>query len=155
MSVTVDSPAVSHEQRCPLSVGDSFVTRGRTITESDVVQFSALTGDWHPQHSDAKWASSSTFGERVAHGMLVLSYAIGLMDLPPERVVALRAVRKVKFKRPVLLGETITVFGGVKDARPIGDGMRVATIELSIRGGDDRVLVHGTIDAIVRDEREV
>ncbi len=44
------------------------VSRGRTITEADVVQFAALTGDLHPQHTDAAWAASSRFGERVAHG---------------------------------------------------------------------------------------
>ena len=46
------------------------VSRGRTITEADVVQFAALTGDLHPQHTDAAWAAESRFGERVAHGML-------------------------------------------------------------------------------------
>jgi MaoC like domain len=60
-----------------------FTTRGRTITEADLTSFSALTGDWHPQHSDAEWASQSRFGSRVAHGMLVLSYALGLVPSIP------------------------------------------------------------------------
>ena len=68
----------------PRSPARSRATRGRTITEADVVSFAALTGDWHPQHADAEWASQGRFGERVAHGMLVLSYALGLMPLRPR-----------------------------------------------------------------------
>jgi acyl dehydratase len=67
-----------------LEGGERFVTRGRTITESDVVSFAGLTGDFHPQHTDAAWAAGSRFGERIAHGMMVMSYAIGLVPLDPE-----------------------------------------------------------------------
>ena len=63
-----------------LTTGSTIRSRGRTITESDLVQFSALTGDWHPQHADAEFAAESRFGERIAHGMLVLSYSVGLID---------------------------------------------------------------------------
>ena len=48
-----------------------------------MVAFSALTGDWHPQHSDAVWAADSAFGERIAHGMLIVSFAVGLVDFDP------------------------------------------------------------------------
>jgi hypothetical protein len=76
---------------------ESFRSRGRTITEADVVAFSALTGDWHPQHSDAVWAAHSSFGERIAHGMLIVSFAVGLVAFDPEHVVALRRIRDVVF----------------------------------------------------------
>ena len=96
-----------------LEVGDSFVTRGRTVTEADVVSFACLTGDMHPQHTDREWASSSLFGERVAHGMLVASFALGMLPFDPERVIALRRVRDAVFKRPVCLGDTIHMAGRV------------------------------------------
>ncbi|HEX5622680.1 MAG TPA: MaoC/PaaZ C-terminal domain-containing protein, partial [Solirubrobacteraceae bacterium] len=83
-----------------LEVGQEFTTRGRTITEADVVGFASLTGDWHPQHSDAQWASASPFGERIAHGMLVVSLAAGLVPFDPARVIALRQVSQATFKRP-------------------------------------------------------
>src|SRR5438034_28685 len=76
-----------------LAVGDRFVTRGRTVTEADVVSFACLTGDMHPQHTDRAWAASSLFGERVAHGMLVASFALGMLPFDPERVIALRRAR--------------------------------------------------------------
>src|SRR6059058_5283578 len=96
-----------------LAVGDSFVTGGRTVTEADVVAFACLSGDMHPQHTDAAWAATSLFGERVAHGMLVASLALGLLDFDPARVVALRRVRDAVFKRPVCFGDTIHVAGRI------------------------------------------
>jgi 3-hydroxybutyryl-CoA dehydratase len=102
-----------------LACGDAFVTRGRTVTEADVVGFAALTGDWHPQHADAVWAAGSAFGERIAHGMLVISFAVGLVPFDPDRVVALRRITDVVFKRPVRLGDTIHVEGAVDALREI------------------------------------
>ncbi len=100
-----------------LAEGDSFATRGRTVTEADVVAFSALTGDWHPQHADAVWAASSSFGERIAHGMLVLSFALGLVEFDPDRVVALRGLTRATFKAPVRIGDTIRAEASVASLR--------------------------------------
>src|SRR2546423_13546450 len=82
-----------------LAVGDRFLTGGRTVTEADVVSFACLTGDMHPQHTDRAWAAGSLFGERVAHGMLVASFALGMLPFDPERVIALRRVRGAGFER--------------------------------------------------------
>lgn len=95
--------------------------RSRTITESDLVSFAAITGDWHPQHVDADWASRSDFGERIAHGMLVIALASGLVPFDPGRVVALRRVADATFKRPVRFGDTITVAGKVAGLRPVDE----------------------------------
>lgn len=96
-----------------LAVGDRFLTGGRTVTEADVVSFACLTGDMHPQHTDRDWAASSLFGERVAHGMLVASLALGLLAFDPSRVIALRRVRDAVFKRPVCFGDTIHAAGRI------------------------------------------
>jgi 3-hydroxybutyryl-CoA dehydratase len=96
-----------------LAVGERFTTRGRTIGEADVTGFATLTGDTHPQHTDAEWAARSRFGERIAHGLLVLSYSAGLVPFDPERVVALRRVRDAVFKQPVRIGDTIHVEGEI------------------------------------------
>src|SRR5258708_229517 len=117
----------------------TFVTRRRTITEADVVAFSAQTGDWHPQHSDATWAAQSPFGERIAHGMLILSYAIGLVPLDPERVMALRRVADAVFKRPVRLGDTIRVRGRIEALQPVSDEAGLAAMTLTIVNQEDRV----------------
>lgn len=106
-----------------IEVGHGFESRGRTVTEADIVAFSGLTGDWHPQHSDAVWAADGLFGERIAHGMLVLSYAVGLVDFDPRRVIALRRITQATFKAPVRIGDTIKVEGTVRALR----AMDVAT----------------------------
>src|SRR3954449_1132141 len=102
--------------------GDRFVTPGRTVTEADVVGFAALTGDKHPQHTDAEWAAAGRFGERIAHGLLVLSYAAGLVPFDPDRVVALRRIDDAVFKAPVRLGDTIHVEGSVEVKRELDEG---------------------------------
>jgi 3-hydroxybutyryl-CoA dehydratase len=96
-----------------LEVGAGFRSRGRTITETDLVSFATLTGDFHPVHTDADWAAESLFGGRIAHGALLLSYCVGLVPFDPEQVVALRGFDRVAFKRPVRIGDTIRVIGEV------------------------------------------
>jgi 3-hydroxybutyryl-CoA dehydratase len=102
-----------------LQIGETFISKGRTITESDVVAFAALTGDWHPQHSDAVFGEQSIFGARVAHGLLLLSYSIGLV--PNEYVVALRRLKRVVFKRPVYFNDTIHVTAEITGLRPFSE----------------------------------
>ena len=120
------------------------------MTESDLVSFSALTGDWHPQHADADWAAAGPFGARVAHGMLVLSYSLGLAPIDPERIVALRGLDSVRFKRPVRIGETIRVRGEVARLRPLDDGTGLVTIDWKVLGGEGRTALRAELQAIWR-----
>jgi acyl dehydratase len=105
-----------------LEVGERFETQGRTIGEADITGFAQLTGDTHPQHTDAEWAAGSRFGERIAHGLLVLSYAAGLVPFDPDRVVALRKVADAVFKQPVKIGDTVHVEGEVVRTRELDEG---------------------------------
>jgi len=130
--------------------GMRFTTRGRTITEADIVNFGALTGDLHPQHSDAEWARESVFGQRIAHGMLVLSYAVGLVPLSPERVVALRAIRDAKFKAPARIGDTIRVEGEIAEVRPLDETIGQVTCAWKIICSERRTLVRAKIDVLWR-----
>lgn len=105
-----------------LEVGAAFRSGGRTITETDLVSFAALTGDRHPLHTDAEWAAASEFGSRIAHGSMVLSYCVGMVPFDPEWVLALRGFERVAFKRPVRIGDTVHVEGEVESLREI-DGL--------------------------------
>jgi 3-hydroxybutyryl-CoA dehydratase len=133
-----------------LWLGEQFVTRARTVTETDVVSFAALTGDWHPQHADGVWAAAGPFGERIAHGMLVLSYAVGLVALDPDRVVALRRVRDAVFKRPVRLGDTIRVEGRVERLDAVDDGVGIVGWLWTIVNQEDRIVARVEIDVLWR-----
>jgi 3-hydroxybutyryl-CoA dehydratase len=119
-----------------LRLGDAMESSGRTVTEYDVVSFASLTGDWHPQHADAAWAEESPFGRRVAHGMLVISYAIGLLPIDPRVVLALRSIDGAVLKRPVGLGDTIRVRAKVAGLRPLGDETGLVTLAVRIVNQD-------------------
>ena len=133
-----------------LSAGARLTGRSRTITESDIVSFAAITGDWHPQHVDAEWAADSRFGERIAHGMLVLSYSVGLIGFDPDRVVALRGIDSLTFKRPVAIGETISAEADVDSVRPIDDNHELVVLRWRVLGADDRVAIRARITIVHR-----
>jgi 3-hydroxybutyryl-CoA dehydratase len=133
-----------------LQPGTRFATRGRTVTEADVVGFSGLTGDWHPQHADREWARESPFGERIAHGLLVLSLGAALVPFDPERVVALRGLRRVTFKRPVPFGTTIHVEGKIADVQPAGDDTGIVGCELNVLDQSGRTVVRAQVDVVWR-----
>jgi 3-hydroxybutyryl-CoA dehydratase len=94
-------------------VGETLVSPARTITESDVLTYAGLTGDWHPLHTDVTYAAQSVFGQRIAHG--VLTFAIGstlVLRLGPyvyipKSFIAFYGIDNVRFTRPVMFGDTI------------------------------------------------
>jgi 3-hydroxybutyryl-CoA dehydratase len=136
-------------------VNDPFTSRARTITEADVHAFASLTGDFHPQHSDAVWAADSAFGERIAHGMLIVSYAVGLVAFDPDRVIALRRLRDVVFKRPVRLGDTIHVEGSVAERRPVDGQTELVTWNWRIVNQDRRLVCKVAVEVLCREPAEV
>ncbi len=88
-------------------VGDTWTSNGRTITETDIVLFSAFSGDWYMLHSNKEYAEQTHFGQRIAHGMLVLSISTGLMNFKPGVVVALYGMENVRFINPTFIGDTL------------------------------------------------
>lgn len=135
-----------------LEIGAEFSTYGRTITESDLTAFAGLTGDHHPLHTDAEWASRSLFGERIAHGMLLLSYSVGLAPIDPERVAALRGFEKVVFKRPVRIGDTITLQGRVEGMKPLDDETGLVRILWKVKNQDGGLVVRAVAEIVWRRE---
>ena len=131
-----------------LEPGQEFITRGRTVTEADVVAFASLTGDWHPQHSDAEWASSSPFGERIAHGMLVVSLAAGLVPFDPGRVLALRRVCDATFKRPVRFGDTLRVEGRIAEVGPGSGDAGLVTFAWNVVNQDGRTVCRARVEVL-------
>ncbi len=133
-----------------LRVGHTFRTGRRSVCETDVIVFSALTGDWHPQHTDAGWAARGPFGEQIAHGMLTLSLAVGLVPLDPERVLALRRVGDVVFKRPVRLGESIGVDGEIITLKPLDDRAGLVEFGWAVRNQDDALVCRASVGVLWR-----
>lgn len=93
------------------SVGDVHISAARTITETDIVNFGGIIGDYNPLHFDAEYMKDSMFGQRIAHGMLTLSFATGLVNSMGANLKTILAFRGLEFtfKAPVFIGDTIHV----------------------------------------------
>ena len=93
-------------------VGQKITTVGRTIAESDIFAFAGLAGDFNQIHTDAEFSKNTSFGQRVAHGLLGLSIASGLImrtGVLEGTVIAFREINNWKFVSPVFIGDTIHV----------------------------------------------
>ena len=129
-----------------IEVGRVMVTRGRTITVSDLVQFAALTGDYNPMHTDAEFMKHSAFGQRIAHGMLTLSYAVGQayqLGFMERTVIAFRGL-EMKFSLPVFIGDTLHAELTVrekKEARRMGGGW--VTLDVKIVNQEGKTVQSG------------
>lgn len=133
-----------------LTVGDVFAgTRGRTITETDLALFSAVSGDWSPLHNDAAFAATGPFGTRIAHGLLLVSMMTGLAPISGQAVVALYGFDRIRFVKPVLLGDTITYTSRIATLQPKGDGRGVADLAFEICNQHQNVCVAGTIKILL------
>ncbi|MGB0385774.1 MAG: MaoC/PaaZ C-terminal domain-containing protein [Ardenticatenaceae bacterium] len=91
------------------SEGMSFVTTGRTITETDIVNFAGISGDFNPVHMNAAYAATTPFEQRIAHGLLGLSVASGLttgLGFMGDKVEAFMGL-EWKFRAPIFIGDTI------------------------------------------------
>ncbi|HEX2906963.1 MAG TPA: MaoC/PaaZ C-terminal domain-containing protein [Phototrophicaceae bacterium] len=123
-----------------VEIGQTFVTRGRTITEADIVQFAALTGDFNPIHTNAEYAKTHMVGQRVAHGMLTLSYAVGLIYQLGfmERTVLVFRSLEIKFSQTVFIGDTIhaqLTITEKKEMKRLGGGIVTAEVKIINQAG--------------------
>ena len=126
--------------------GDWLHSPRRTVTEADVVMFSALTWDHNPAHTSAVDAAAGIFGERVAHGMLGVAFAIGLV--PNKTVAGLRRLKHVTFKAPIRIGSTVRVEGTVAEMREYSDALGLVTGRWKLVDQEGTVLVKFEIDAL-------
>jgi acyl dehydratase len=135
-----------------LSVGDAHESEPSLITQRDVAVFAALTGDTHPLHTDPDWAAAGPFGELIAHGLLVLSCAAGSLPFDPDRVIALRRIRDVVFKRPFAVGDEVNLVCAVTQLQPIDETTGLVTCEWRITGSDGRLRVRAAAELLWRRE---
>jgi 3-hydroxybutyryl-CoA dehydratase len=117
-------------------VGQQIVTSGRTITESDLIAFAGLSGDYNQIHTDAEFCKNTPYGQRVAHGLLGLSIASGLAmrtGVLEGTVLAFREINEWKFVKPVFIGDSVHVEMEIKETKAlprIGAGSILIAVEL-------------------------
>lgn len=135
------------------TVGDAVESPARTITESDVVLFAGLSGDYNPLHTDAEYAKGTIFGTRVAHGLLGLSVASGLawrtgfLEGTAEALIGV----DWKFRAPIRIGDTIRLRAEVSQKREMARlGGGFVTFTVTLLNQRDEVVQKGTWTVLVR-----
>ena len=135
------------------AVGDGCESVGRTVTETDIVNFAALSGDWNRIHTDAHYSQEQMFGERVAHGLLVLSIASGLavrMGFMEGTVQAFMQL-EWQFRRPVLIGDTVRLRATVREKKPMRRmGGGVVTFKMEMLNQKDEVCQRGSWEILCK-----
>jgi 3-hydroxybutyryl-CoA dehydratase len=129
------------------AIGDTATSVGRTVTETDVVNFAALSGDWNQIHTDVEFAAGTMYKERIAHGLLVLSIASGLavrMGFMEGTVQAFMGL-DWQFRGPTKIGDTVRVHAEVTELKPmprLNGGL--VTFRMQILNQRDEIVHRGT-----------
>jgi len=132
--------------------GQELETRGRTITETDIVNFAGLSGDFNPMHTDAAYAAGTQFGKRVAHGLLGLSVSSGLayqMGFMEGTVLAFTGL-EWKFRAPVFIGDTIRAQIKIikkREMKALGGGF--VTFDIKVLNQNDEITQKGEWTVLV------
>jgi 3-hydroxybutyryl-CoA dehydratase len=143
-------PGLSFED---FEIGQTITSDAVPITEADVNAFAHLTGDDNPIHIDAEYAAAHAFGQRVAHGLLALSTAVGLawkVGFLEGTILAFREIDRWKFSRPVYLNDSIRVRATVSEkklVRRLGGGL--VTYDVEILNQEEVVVQHGSWTVLV------
>lgn len=134
-------------------LGTERTTATRTVTDGDIQAFAEVSGDHNPLHLDDDYASQSPFGRRIAHGLLGLALASGLMQQSGFTAETLLAFLGLEwaFRRPLFPGDTMRVRMRVAGKRPTRDPERgLVKLELAVLNQEDDVTQEGTFTVLVR-----
>jgi acyl dehydratase len=125
-------------------VGEESVTAGRTITETDIVNFAGITGDWNEIHTNKEMAARGPFGQRIAHGALVFSIATGLSvrtGQTSDTVIAFYGLDRLRFVKPTLIGDTVVVRQKVESKSERDAGSGIVTMLNEVVNQRDEVVI--------------
>jgi acyl dehydratase len=134
-----------------IELGEEYESPGRTVTETDIVIFAGLSGDYNVLHTDAEFMKASLFGERIAHGLLGLAIQSGLLTrgMQPYATLAFAGLRW-KFKGPIKIGDTIRVRARVAAKRETAKPDRgLITLERQVLNQRGEVVQEGETDLMV------
>jgi acyl dehydratase len=110
-----------------LQIGDTFRGPGRTLTETDLVTFCMITGDWHAIHADAEFARGTRIGQRMFHGTFGIALAVAMSAnvlTLRNPVIAALGIREWSFKAPLFIGDTVHLELEITDKKVTSDGRR-------------------------------
>ena len=117
----------------------------KTVTETDIAFFCAISGDFNPLHVDVEYAAKSRFGARVAHGPLTLALSAGVLGMRLPGLGTIAVTNHIEYRRPVYIGDTIT---SRVEVRALDHERNRATMGLSWRNQAGEVVAEG--EAVVK-----
>ena len=129
-------------------IGQQIVSVGRTVTESDIVNFAGLSADFNEIHTNAIYSEETPFGQRVAHGILGLSIASGLAwqtGVLEGTIIAFREINSWRFSKPVYIGDTLRVVMEIKATKAIPRaGGGTVVIQLDVQNQNEETVMKGS-----------
>jgi acyl dehydratase len=136
--------------------GEESTTAGRTITETDIVNFAGITGDWNEIHTNKELAERGPFKQRIAHGALVFSVATGLsvrLGQTADTVIAFYGLDRLRFVKPTLIGDTIRVKQRVESKSERDEHSGIVTMLNEVMNQRDEVVVSYTAKVLLKRRR--
>ena len=133
--------------------GDTFLSIGRTVTETDLALFNMISGDWNPIHADADFAAKTSFGERIVHGSFGIALITGFMHqigVFETTAVAMLSLQDWMFKAPIRIGRTLRLrmtITGMSEGRSPRVGRLTRQLQLIEGNGD--VVQEGSSDLLI------
>lgn len=127
-------------------------TAGKTITEADIVNFAGISGDWNRLHIDEEFAKTTIFGKRIAHGLLTLAITSGLITrlrLTEDSIIAFYGIEKLRFTKPVFIGDTIRALVEVESKEDKGE-YGIINFKISTLNQNDEVVMVATFKTAVK-----
>lgn len=134
-----------------VEVGQEWESLGRTVTQTDIVNFAGLSGDFNPVHMDHEFAKTTPFRQPIAHGLLVFAMGSGLgLNSPPMRTLAFLTIKEWQFKGPAFIGDTVRLRSRVVAKEERARGRRgVITWERRITNQEGKVIQEGVTQTLV------
>jgi len=133
-----------------ISVGDTETTSSKIITEEYVRAFADLTGDRNPLHMIPEYAQQTRFGKQIAHGALIISTLLGLVELHPSYVQCFYGLNNVEFKAPTYFGDSIHVDSEITSVNPGKSGLSaVVGSHARVINQDGTVMLCGDFSMLV------
>ncbi len=137
-----------------LTVGASYRSHGRTITDTDLSLSCMLTGDWHPIHADEEFAKTTPMGKRILHGPFGILLAMGMSTRMPEfadPVISATGLREWTYRGPIFVGDTLHVETIIEAKRVTSDGKRaIVERRVKIVNQEGKVIQEGIAGLIIR-----
>lgn len=134
-------------------VGEEALSAGRTVTETDIVNFAGITGDWNELHTNKEYGATTPFGQRIAHGALIFSIATGLsvrMGQTADSIIAFYGLDRLRFVKPTFIGDTIRVRQKVESKSERDEKSGLVTMLNEVINQNEQVVVSYTAKVLLK-----